>query len=73
MMNPHVQKAVIFGLVLLFLIAWTTFLLPQSRLPTIHRNKKQNTTIADPIDNATLGVSLCQISPKQRSEMKLKP
>ncbi len=54
-MHPNVQKLVVFGLTALFIISWSSFLLPNSGLLAL-RPERADALQENPIYNNTLGV-----------------
>ena len=56
-MHPQIQKVVIFGLVTLFIVSWSSFLLP--RRTTLSPDAEITQNLGEsPIFNETLGVPM---------------
>lgn len=57
-MHPNIQKLIIFGLVTLFLISWTSFIRQSGLSSFTHHEAEKTEPSRNPIDNSTLGVRL---------------
>ena len=57
-MHPHVQKLIIFGLITLFVLSWSIFLLPRRAPLSVNQEEPADETGESAIYNATLGVSI---------------